>query len=73
MFWPPQWQSNQLSHCHPPRHPIHQQNEAMAANENSSFPPAAFLGPAQPIRRGLLVHLTLFLAKHNQSQRLQHT
>lgn len=46
-------QSNQLSHCHPPRHTIHQQNEAVTANENGSFPPAAFFGSGSTNQRRL--------------------
>ena len=37
------------------------------------FPTRSFLGPAQPIRGGLLVHLTLFLAGDSQWRALQHT
>lgn len=58
--------------------PVHQQNQAAAANENRSFTPADFfffslLGRAQPITRDPLAHLTLFLAGDSQSDALQHT
>lgn len=52
---------------------IQQQNEMIAANENISLPPAAFWARLNQSGGGLLVHLTLFLAKESQSQTLQHT
>lgn len=59
-------------------HAIHPDTHSPAEWGNSSqwkqlFPTRSFLGLSQPIRGGLLVHLTLFLAWHSQSQGFQHT